>query len=199
LNFHFKILNTSDPAFCTPFDKIIALIEKDNTPHVETEFADGTFFSADPENGVRFLDTLPHALDPAFWDVVEVPENETDAVVQWAHSILGKPYDYAGAFNSAMGIPVRDPYRWFCSLCAATAATMAGVPGIDPLPDPSKLRQELVGHNLRVKPKAITPVWPIGLAFTDADSTTIQQLVVARKIDVALAQKVINAINGVQT
>jgi hypothetical protein len=190
IKFHFRKLTSDSPAI----GRLICLAERDNVYHVESQLAAG-FFSADPDNGVRFLASIEHQGDPDYWDIVEVPETSNLQIELWADSMAGhKPpfaYDFVGAFNSAMGIHERDPYKWFCSLVAVEVASRAGIVGLDPMPDPALLRSQLKQHAglLGAGERVYYPV--AGLALGDADVAYVSQLVDDRLIDSALAQKLI--------
>ena len=189
LEFWFRLLTPNSP----PMGRIICMAEADNVYHVETRFH-GKFFSADPTDGVRFVDQVEHQDSPSgFWDVLRVPDQVTPAIDDWAESIVGERYDFFGAFNSAMGIPLRDPYRWFCSLVAEEIAKQAGIDGLDPLPSPSTLRKQLWSHVglVTASPTATFPV--AGLKLGDNDLAFIQELVSRRAIDAETAEKVIAA------
>lgn len=173
--------------------RIICLVERDNTYHVETRL-NGRFLSATPKEGVRFVDDLFHDENPfGYWDVIRVRQPVTPALLRWADSILGQPYDYLGALNSALGVPVRDPYRWFCSLVAREAAALAGIDGLEPLPDPSCLRRQLWAHGglVTASPTGKFPVK--GLALSEEDEAYLTGLVDAGKIYPRLAHRLIDA------
>jgi hypothetical protein len=167
-----------------PIGRLICLLEKDDTYHVEVLLRD-QFFTATTDLGVRFTHDPGHLLadgtpDPKYWDVIDIPELSTDIIEDWAESEVGSHYDFFGAFNSAMGVPLRDPYRWFCSEIATQIASMAGEVGLDPLSCPSKLRQQLLTHTDRgIQPKGI----PEGLSFEDQDSLYLKDLVDRNIID----------------
>jgi hypothetical protein len=189
LQFWFRLLQPD----ASPLDRLICLAEHDNVCHVEAFFR-GRFFSADITRGVRFLDEVPYQDDPSgYWDVFPVPEPVDDVLQAWAESIVGSRYDVFGAINSAMGIPLHDPYRWFCSLLASAVGSRVGIANLDPLPSPSLLRQQLKMHTgLATSNRQPVP----GLDLADEDFAYVQQLVEARSIDPETAQKIISHCQG---
>ncbi len=202
LEFWFRILSADSP----PIGRIICLAERDNTYHVESHFR-GEFFSAHFTEGVRITDQIEHDDDPAgYWEIIRVPAQVTDQIQAWAESICGAKYDTMGAINSALGIPLHDPYRWFCSLVAGAVASRAGILGIDPLPSPSELRYQLKCHLaektfasalLSAVKGEIPRCFPVpGLEFGDEDYAYVHSLVAGRQISVALKDRLIQACGG---
>ena len=188
LEFWFRLLTQDSP----PLGRIICMVEGDNVYHVETRWA-GRFFSATPGQGVRFADEIEHQDDSGYWSVVRVPEPVSATVASWAASIVGQPYDFFGALNSALGIPARDPYRWFCSLVGEEIATRSGIGGLDALPDPSTLCRQLQSHAGIISASAIAKYPVAGLQLADEDERYLASLVDSRLIDTSLAQKVLAA------
>ena len=189
LSFWFRLLSADS----TPLDRVICMAERDNCYHVETHLH-GQFFSAAIDQGVRFTTIVPHQDAPAgYWDIVQVPEQVTPEIDDWAESIVGAKYDVFGALNSALGIPLHDPYRWFCSLIASAVGSRAGILGLDPLPSPSLLRQQLKAH-VGIVSASATATFPVaGLRLGDDEMACITHLVQSRAIDPAMAEKVIAA------
>jgi hypothetical protein len=196
LEFWFRKLTPDSP----PIGRIICLAEREDVYHVEVRMR-GQWFSATTDYGVRFTIDPGHLLmtggspalgpDPEYWDVVAVPELVSDD--NWCSLEVGAGYDYFGALNSAIGVHIRNPYKWFCSEIAAEVASRCGITGLDPLPDPSVLRGQLMRHVGMLQGE---PIIPVGLAFGDADSAYLQSLVDSRTIDPDTAQKVMARIAG---
>lgn len=191
LQFWFQLLQPDSP----PLARVICMAERDNVFHVETLLR-GRFFSAHFTEGVRFADSLPHQTDAGYWNVVTISEESTPEIEAWCESIAGSKYDTFGALNSAMGIPLRDPYRWFCSLVGEEIASRAGVLGLDPLPSPSKLRQQLksAAGIVSASPTATFPV--AGLKLLDTDLYYLCDLVADRTIDPDMAATTVAACRG---
>ena len=129
--------------------KLICLGSGGPLYHSETWFADGRFFSALYETGVRFANSVEHlradgTLDPDYWITLDLPArwSETPAILDWCQSIDGAPYDLAAAFNSAFGIGIRDPNKWFCSLTTHEVGSRAGMPLPTAMPCPLRLYRE---------------------------------------------------------
>ena len=181
LEFHFSKLTDDSGSF----GHIICLAEGDNVYHVETKFG-GRFFSADPQDGVRFLPAVEHQDDPNYWCVVGVPEQAILSTQLWAETLVRQPYDYFGAINSALGIPLRNPYAWYCSLLGEEIATRSGILSLAPLPSPATLRRQLLSH-ISV---ASDPAPVAGLAMRDEDFDFVQRLVDSRKIGADLAERI---------
>ena len=156
---------------------------------------------------MRITDQIEHDDDPAgYWEIIRVPAQVTDQIQAWAESICGAKYDTMGAINSALGIPLHDPYRWFCSLVAGAVASRAGIVGIDPLPSPSQLRRatqvpparkDLCQCPALRRQGRNPPLFPVpGLEFGDEDYAYVHSLVAGRQISVALKDRLIQACGG---
>jgi hypothetical protein len=188
LEFWFRILNPGDGALA----RVICLAERDNVFHVESRFR-GKFWSADPERGVRALDDVDHQSEAGYWDVVCVAEQVTDALAALVVSELGQAYDFTGAIDSALGIPIRNPYRWFCSELAYQVAIAAGIVGLDPLPSPSKLRRQVKAH-VGIVSASPTGKYPVaGLVLGDNEMRAIDDLVAEMKIAPETAARLLKA------
>jgi hypothetical protein len=80
------------------------------------------------DGGVRF-NTI--TLDPARWDVIDVPLIDPVRVSAWFSQHRGEAYDVLGLLSTSA--PVRDmDHRWFCSEAMATAAGMREAWRFDP-------------------------------------------------------------------
>ena len=192
LEFWFRKLTPDSP----PIGRIICLAEREDVYHVEVRMR-GQWLSATTDYGVRFTIDPGHLLmtggspalwpDPEYWDVVAVQELMTDEVYNWCLEEVGAGYNYFGALNSAIGVRIRNPYKWFCSEIAAEVASRCGITGLDPLPDPSVLRSQLMQHVGMLQGEPIIP---------DYDSAYLQSLVDSRIINPNTAQKVMARIAG---
>jgi hypothetical protein len=172
--------------------KIICLAERSDTWHVESRFG-GRFFSAHGEtDDVRFRDTVEHQDSPnGYWEIIAVPELVTPEIEEWAESICKCKYDYFGAWNSVIGVPLRDPYRYDCAFVAEAIASRSGIEGLDPMPSPARLRQQL-RDRLRLTSLPNSPLLA-GLAIGDDEVAYLNDLVARGRIGPETAQAVLAA------
>jgi hypothetical protein len=120
------------------WDRIIMAATGGPWVHTELEFSDGRCFSSQAPAGVHLLDSID-TTDKSVWEVVTLPWSETAALVAWAESIIGLPYDYVGAISSGIGLAVQLAGRWFCSESSIEGMSRAGAFGIPPLLCPMAL------------------------------------------------------------
>lgn len=80
------------------------------------------------DGGVRLKEIL---LDPAHWDVLDVPAIDQHNVEAWFRDHLGQKYDVAGLLSVIS--PVRhDKSKWFCSEAIAAGAGFPEAWRLDP-------------------------------------------------------------------
>lgn len=102
------------------FDKMIRLWTRSPYSHTEI-IIDGRWYSSSPRDGrVRGRVIVP---TPGHWDFAEVTmtESDTQKVLSFLRSQIGKRYDWLGIFLSQIvPLGIQNPTRWFCSeLCSA--------------------------------------------------------------------------------
>lgn len=103
-------------------DRLICNVTRGRFPHCEIRFPDGRCLSAHYKDGVVF-----RPLDTSIgWISLLVPWTPTDAMVQFAESIEGLPYDELGAISSGFGRPYEKANAYFCSECVACVGRLAG-------------------------------------------------------------------------
>ena len=141
LTFAFGLLRPDSDSLA----KLICWGSRSRFFHVETKL-NGRWHSAHFKTGVRFVDSLPNEGDPAYWETITIPELCTPEILAFAESICGAEYDPLGAFDSAFGIPLANPFAWFCSRDARELASRAGVVNLSPLPAPGLLYLQLSDH-----------------------------------------------------
>ncbi len=122
--------------------RVICLATGGSLYHVEAIFASGSCFSANAPEGVRFLPSLPQD-DACHWLKVRVPWPETPNVLDWCEDQVGEKYDYEAALNSAIGIPRRNPGKWFCSEIVAEICSRCGWCDAPAMPNPVALYRAL--------------------------------------------------------
>lgn len=85
------------------------------------EHPDGTVLAASSsylDGGVRMKAI---ALDPANWDVLDVPGITAASVRQWFEAHQGQPYDLRGLLGFVIGAVPAEKGKYFCSESIATA------------------------------------------------------------------------------
>lgn len=98
-----------------------------NWSHVEFELADGYLGSQAP-GGVK-LRALDYCKPSAELKCsVEVPDAAGAAILAFARSQIGKPYDYRSILGFVIKRDWQEPDSWFCSELVAAAFVAAGMP-----------------------------------------------------------------------
>jgi hypothetical protein len=126
------ILKRGDRPDADVWERAIMHFTNDVYVHTELRFNDGRCFSSQAPDGVRWLPSLD-ASDPAKWRVIDVsaplPQGlglvETSELLEWCESIVGKEYDWVGAVDSGVGVPLENPAAWFCSESSAYGLGLA--------------------------------------------------------------------------
>ncbi len=88
--------------------------------HTELQFSDGSCFSSDPSDGVRYK-KIP--FDPYQWIKIPLPwitPDDEERIRLWCNNELGCEYDWMGAVLGMINHRHQNDNKWFCSeICAA--------------------------------------------------------------------------------
>lgn len=91
--------------------------------HVELQFSDGEFFSAQIKEGTRFKSFNP-ADDE--WDSVAIPGIDENKVREFCKEHQGRKYDFRGIVDFFANQSHGDDGDWFCSEICVVALQSAG-------------------------------------------------------------------------
>lgn len=80
--------------------------------HVDFVVEDGKYLGAIPFGGVCYHE---HRYPTEDYFVLEVSEKQRLDIMDFAHSQVGKPYDFMGIFGFAINRKWQDDDKWFCS------------------------------------------------------------------------------------
>lgn len=95
--------------------------------HVDFALPDGYLGSQAPDGvQLRPLDYCKPTAELKCY--IEVPDDGGEKVLEWAHSQIGKPYDYKSIFGFLIKRDWRDDSAWICSEYVAYAFMQAGYP-----------------------------------------------------------------------
>jgi len=184
MRFFFEKLTDDSPAI----GRIICAATRSNVFHVETQTGDKRYFSAHFSEGVRFVDALENENDPAHWEVIESGLNWFPEMTAWCNGKCGEKYDVLGALNSALGIPICDASKDFCSHIAEELCAMSGMTGLCQLPSPARFRADL-----RKYLGILTDPAKVLVELGNEDFQYLHELLVNEVIDQDLSDKLIHA------
>lgn len=119
MNFRIALYKGTRPGIAGVYNRLVRLVTRSPYSHCELLFSDGIAASASwLDGGVRFK-TI--AIDPAHWDVINLPDELEDAAYDWFLDHEGDAYDLFGNVHFLFGPAPEDKDAWFCSEAVAAA------------------------------------------------------------------------------
>lgn len=103
--------------------------------HAELCFSNGTVLTADPADGVHFVDGIKdRKYNPYYWSAVPLPwisPYEEDKILNHARTLIGREYDYMGAILGGL-FACQESEKYFCSELV-TDLLWQYTPGLNPM------------------------------------------------------------------
>lgn len=107
------------PGLSGIYNRLVRWWTKSPYSHVELVVSTGRAWSSSFEDGgvrSKLID-----LDPAKWDVVDLPAHLEQAAVDWFKEHRGAGYDLVGNLQFVLAVFSDSRKRWFCSEAVAAA------------------------------------------------------------------------------
>lgn len=107
------------PGVAGIYNRLVRWWTRSPYSHVELVMSSGRAWSASFEDGgvrSKLID-----IDPAKWDVIELPDHLEPAAAAWFAARRGAKYDILGNLQFVLAAIPHSRKRWFCSEAVAAA------------------------------------------------------------------------------